>query len=344
MSNEVTFLSRKPRLDEYWRGIVLFGNNVASYKFALAQSLLELKPQSGQLLKMYELAPVYAKHISRHLKISDKQSTSSTSKFLSACRDHNNDSLSKDRLTDITVQLGFKNVIDAFHRVNRQEIEKQFFIDERRENKGLRITDEFNELITSSQGGNLPSEVDARWRLVERAWELRITRSMVSVGFDAKSKTLFTINNKLRRTTVTSCRDALNGYQKGRCFYCFGAISLIRDGVNFPDVDHFFPNVLKTSEWDLNIDGIWNLVLACKKCNRGTEGKFAHIPTIKLLKRLYRRNEFLINSHHPLRETLIEQTGDTTQKRKKFLNATHGDSVGRLIHTWEPEEIDTPYF
>lgn len=37
------------------RAIVLFGRNAASYKFALAKTLLELNAQSGQLLKLGEL-------------------------------------------------------------------------------------------------------------------------------------------------------------------------------------------------------------------------------------------------------------------------------------------------
>jgi hypothetical protein len=31
-----------PSLDNYWRAIILFGRNVASYKFALGKSLLEM--------------------------------------------------------------------------------------------------------------------------------------------------------------------------------------------------------------------------------------------------------------------------------------------------------------
>lgn len=34
------FQEEHPSLESYWRSIVLFGNNVASYKFALAKSLL----------------------------------------------------------------------------------------------------------------------------------------------------------------------------------------------------------------------------------------------------------------------------------------------------------------
>jgi hypothetical protein len=34
------FLAKKPTLDATWRAVVLFGRNVASYKFALAKTLL----------------------------------------------------------------------------------------------------------------------------------------------------------------------------------------------------------------------------------------------------------------------------------------------------------------
>jgi hypothetical protein len=61
---------------DYWRAVILFGRNVASYKFALAKSLLDLKPQSGQLLKMSDIAPAFSHHITEHLKIADKQGTS----------------------------------------------------------------------------------------------------------------------------------------------------------------------------------------------------------------------------------------------------------------------------
>ena len=50
------FILQNPSLENYWRGIVLFGQNVASYKFALAEALLELRPQSGQLVRLEELA------------------------------------------------------------------------------------------------------------------------------------------------------------------------------------------------------------------------------------------------------------------------------------------------
>ena len=73
------FIAKDPTLEDYWRSIILFGRNVASYKFALAKSLLELKPESGQVITLDNLAEPFARHVSDHLKISDKQATSASS-------------------------------------------------------------------------------------------------------------------------------------------------------------------------------------------------------------------------------------------------------------------------
>jgi hypothetical protein len=335
------FYSRTPSLEDYWRGIVLFGRNVASYKFALAKALLEINPQAGQLLKLSDLAPTFAGHIAEHLKQADKQATSASSKFLDACRRYNSGEIDKDKLVDATVQLGFNNVIDAFHVVGSDDVPKRFFIDERNQNQGIRITDEFSTLVAGKQTDNLNQEVESRWRLVETAWGLGVSRGLVGIDYDLATESLFSVDRSLRRKAVTSSRGALNGYQKGRCFYCFRPISIAADGNT--DVDHFFPHTLKQFGFNA-IDGVWNLVLSCRECNRGSDGKFARVPNLNLLARLSRRNEFLIGSHHPLRETLIQQTGATALLRKAFLADRHQRAWATLIHQWEPEQCDAECF
>ena len=330
-------------MEDYWRGIFLFGRNVASYKFALAKTLLDLNAQSGQLLKLSELAPVFANHIAEHLKIADKQATSTSSQFLDACRKFNNGVITQDRLTEETVRRGFGNVIDAFHVVNQGPIPTLFFTDERTVNSGIRITDEFSKLLTEARGDTLFSEVESRWRLVETSWELGIGRNLIGIDYDAETEQLFSVDRYLRRKTVTSSRGALNGYQKGKCFYCFGNIMQV-DSIADTDVDHFFPHALKQTRLGALVDGIWNLVLSCPACNRGAKGKFARIPTIRLLERLHKRNEFLISSHHPLRETLIAHTGNDVVARIAFLNHVHGCASATLFHPWEPKEQRTALF
>lgn len=324
-------------LEDYWRGIILRGKNSASYKFALAQSLLEIKPQSGDLIKLGDMAPVFSKHITEHLKNSDKQGTSKSSKYLNYCRDYNADRLTYNELIEATVRHGFVNVIDAFHIVGQGDIEKRFFNDERKVNAGIRITDEFSQLLEREQANNLPFEVESRWRLVEKAWELNISNRLIAIDFDQETESLFASIDTNRRQAVTSSRDALNGYQKGSCFYCFDDIYLGDESSKSPHVDHFFPHTLKDSGFK-RIDGIWNLVLSCQDCNNGTGGKFASIPKRHLLERLHKRNEFLISSHHPLRETLILQTGVSKQQRKSFIEDYYNRAHRTIIHTWEAVE------
>jgi hypothetical protein len=91
-----------------------------------------------------------------------------------------------------------------------------------------------------------------------------------------------------------------------------------------------------------NIDGIWNLVLACWDCNRGPNGKFARVPELKFLQRLFDRNEYLIASHHPLRETLILQTGRNESERREYLQAAWSEARNILIHTWHPVSEEGP--
>jgi hypothetical protein len=324
-------------LEDYWRGIILRGKNSASYKFALAQSLLELKPQSGQLIQLGDIAPTFAKHLTQHLKGSDKQGAAKSSKFLNICRDYNAGKITDNELVDATIRHGFVNVIDAFHVVGKSDIPKRFYEDERKANNGIRITDEFSELLEREQASNLPFEVESRWRLVETAWELNISNSLIAIDYDLESGSLFAAVDRQRRKAVTSSRDALNGYQKGRCFYCNCDIHLDDEVHENPDVDHFFPHTLKQYGF-VGIDGIWNLVLSCQSCNRGSGGKFDSIPKEHLLKKLHTRNEFLITSHHPLRETLILQTGKNEQARKSYLNDYYNNAHKTIIHTWESDE------
>lgn len=332
------FITNDPQLEDYWRGIILFGRNVASYKFALAKTLLELEPQSGQLLKISDLAPVFAKHLAEHVKRCDKQSTSNSSKFLDGIRGFNEGHVSADQLIELTIRYGFQNVIDAFHVVGQGAIDRQFYIDERKHNQGIRITDEFSQLLQSAQALNLPDEVESRWNLVEAAWELNVSRNVVAVSYDEAAQQLFAKDSLLRRKPVTSVRGALSGYQKGKCFYCFADICL-KDagGASFPDVDHFLPHTLKAVLGPVALlDGVWNLVLACRECNRGAGGKFAAVPTLKLLERLHRRNEFFITSHHPLRETIMLQTGNSEVQRIQFLRDNYQQAIKHLLQRWEP--------
>lgn len=334
------FIGIDPAVEDYWRSIILFGKNVACYKFALAQSLLELAPKRKSIITLDELAEPFSRYVIEHLLLCDTQNQASEQPypFIEACRQFNQDAITKDELIETTAKVGFKVVLDKFHNVNGA-LPVRFF-DKCR--GGITLTDELFRLLEGDQLQNFPQEVEARWRLVETAWELNISRHLIL--YDTKQELLFTRSN--RRVDVTSCRDALNGYQKGKCFYCFTDISIEAGAQYLADVDHFFPHVLSFYRIADPIDGVWNLVLACQNCNRGAWGKFDRMPEQRFVERLHTRNEFLIDSHHPLRETLIKQTGKSIGERANFLRNNYLQAItGPLINTsWKPEFEYPPAF
>jgi hypothetical protein len=337
-----SFTETMPTLENYWRAIILFGRNVASYKFALARSLLELDVKDGELVNLETLAVPFSRHVCEHLRNEKKQSTSASSQFLQTCENFNRGEITEARLVDATVRLGFNNVIDAFHNVNLQEIPVRFFADERSAG-GIRLTDNFFKLHSADEARDLPDEVESRWRLVETAWALNVSRTVVAVDYDNETEALFT-SMAGRRKNITSCRGALNGYQKGKCFYCSASVSILSGDAALADVDHFFPHVLalKSGLFAQLINGVWNLVLACTECNRGKDGKSARVPDLELLHRLHRRNEYLITSHHPLRETIMRQTGMNAAQRRNFLQTRYDLARSFLIHTWRPRHYLQP--
>ncbi|WP_426273541.1 HNH endonuclease [Exiguobacterium sp. R-17] len=323
------FTEFNPSLESYFRSIILFGRNVASYKFAMAKSLLELNQhQKDTFISLEDVSVSFAHHVCEHLKISDRQATSSSSKFLDVCRNYNAGNVSHEQLIDATRRLGFVNVLDAFHNVNNEKLPVSFFEVQKHGNtKGIVLTDDMYNILQSVQMENFSLEVEARWRLVETAWGLNIAPSLLNVKHDAiKEQFFIQETDRNRRIDITSSRDALNGYQKGKCFYCFRDISIQSGDLNLADVDHFIPHILGT-EFEEDLNGVWNLVLACHSCNRGSNGKFARIPSLEYLERLHRRNEFFIESHHPLRETLLNQTGVSTDSRIKYLQLMYNLSI-----------------
>ncbi|MDA9180286.1 hypothetical protein N9O28_03085 [Emcibacteraceae bacterium] len=313
----IDFHYKDPSLESLFRAIILFGDNSATYKFALGTALIELGQKNEELIKMRDLAEVFSRHLCNHVKQSPKQwARSDAVQYGTICERFLRKEISKDELINYTEKNAFKDVINRFHTVDRKQLEKEFYIDERKVNGGIRLTDNLFDLVENKNGAELLPEVDARWRLVETAWEMRVANAALMVNYDKELKSLFIQPSKERRKTITSCRNALNGYQRSQCFYCYGSISLKPNASNVCHVDHFLPYSRRVLSLGDRVNQVWNLVLSCSGCNLG---KGAQSPDKSLLKDLHRRNEWLIGSHHPLRNTIIDQTGITELLRRKHL-------------------------
>ncbi len=323
-------------LESQWRALILFGKNSATYKFAFAKALLQLIEQEKTRISLQDLSSPFVDAMLVHLKQNDKQGNSSSSTFLNACRQHLIGELSYENLLAVTEKYGFVNVVDAFQNVNGGTIPNVFY--EKNyiaKNKEIIITDNLLKLKESVQVQNFSHEVDARWNLVETAWNLNLNPKLLEVQYDDENGQLFLENDFMRRIDITGVRDALNGYQKGKCFFSFQDISIVPNSENLCHVDHFLPHTNKFAHHleNANINGVWNLVLADGGINND---KRAKIPERKYLERLYKRNEFYIESKHPLHETIINQTGNTPDKRAAFLNKQYQIALENSIQTWSP--------
>jgi hypothetical protein len=298
------FQINDPSLESQWRAIILFGKNSATYKFAYAKTLIEILNLKKSIISLEDLAEPFSRYIIEHLKANDKQGSSSSSKFLNQCRAFINGSISQDELANTTTKLGFVNVIDAFQNVNGDTIKNPFYQKNYIEGKKeIILTDNIFKLKDALQFDNFDQEVDARWKLVETAWNLNVNPNLLEVKHDELKQELYIESDFMRRINITSVRDSLNGYQKGKCFYSYQDIFLTRESHRICAVDHFLPHLHKKAHANeqVNINGVWNLVLADPLVN---SAKSARVPHHKYLERLYNRNEFYIESKHPLAETI----------------------------------------
>ena len=102
------------------------------------------------------------------------------------------------------------------------------------------------------------------------------------------------------------------------------------------DIDHYFPHMLMARGLFVDLDDVWNLVLACPSCNRGEGGKFDRLPRADFLESLWQRNERLIASHHPLRESIISTTGSSPSARLDSLRSVQSRATEYARAEWRP--------
>ena len=237
--------------------------------------------------------------------------------------------VSYDELISFTATKGFNNVVPRFHNV-KGGLPFEFY-EYNESAKQLVLSDRLYQLQTNT-GLLLETEVEARWNLVETAWNVGIPVNLLEVKIDDSGNELY-IEGLDYRKSVTSARDALSGYQKGKCFYSTRDIE-----INSIDVDHFFPVSKQLLHGEDNLNGVWNLVLACSQCNGASE-KGAKIPGIEFLAKLSQRNEYYVSSKHPLSETIQNQTGKSERDRRGFLNK-HFQIARNSNPTkqWKPKE------
>lgn len=196
------FVETSPTADAYWRSIILFGSNSATYKFALGKALLEIAAGDRTFVSLEDLAKPYARNLVEHLQRTDRQGTAASSRFLNACRKFIRGEITEGELVDKTVRFGFANVLDAFHMVNRDyesSTEK-----ETPEKQEVKSTETSNESVGTTERRLEQNKKKAN-TLVRQAMRalLKIEEKLEGLGKDPASagdmaEDLMTMSRKIR--------------------------------------------------------------------------------------------------------------------------------------------------
>jgi len=299
---------------DYWRAIVIYGANVATYKIALAACLIEFAGQGRTQVSMTDLAQAFFQRYRDRLVNGKPQLSNPDRKTVleRVIKAYNAGDLTEAAAIDRVERQGFSDVVPRFHVVNGAPVPLPFY---KKISSGLVLTDNLLDMFSNNKDPLLHHEVTSRWDLLEAAFEMRLPVEVL--GTDEH---MLYRSNGYERVAITGTHPVLNGYQNGLCFYCGEPLG--REPIH---VDHVIPRTF------LRHDEIWNLVLAHSACNLT---KSDLLPPRPYLDRLYARNEHYIASNHPIKRHLTAQMGQTPAQRRTFLDTTYEAARKVLVHTW----------
>jgi 5-methylcytosine-specific restriction endonuclease McrA len=325
---------------EVTRAILVFGKNSATYKFALLKTLME-SPAVDQL-KHEEIGEPFLKHLVEHHRNCPHQHNRGETKLTKAIDDYIHENTTWNELFKVAEASIYNNVFDAFQNIGGGTIEKDHLLFEH-DKKGKRIvlTDNLNGVLDNEGARQLLSqEAEARWRVVEEAWRGNLSPLL---SYDDRDRSFYTKVGD-HRVNLRSAVDTLRPYQHGRCFYCNCTLreDVGKEHDTFADVDHVIPLSLLVRQPlkpGVNPNGVWNLVLACKKCNRGEQGKFDTVPHKSFFERLLARNLYMTEEHkHSMKYSVLASLGVTYQNQvKQQLQQIY--QPFHFFPKWSPKEL-----
>lgn len=315
---------------EFWRAIILFGFNTATYKIALAQCLTQFVSQERTSVSMQELAEAFFDLYSARLQNKKPQlllphRQTAMERIIAL---HALGRLDRMEAIERVEKEAFGDVLPRFHTLNNMPLPISFY---EHTASGLVLTHNVFEVFTQEQHADLIQELDAKWSLLEAAFEIKRRSATSQIVNDLRS---LYVQEGYERKDVTPLRPLLHGCQNGLCFYCGAPM-----GNDQGCVDHLIPRQA------INHDQVWNLVLAHTFCN---QQKSDSMSGAHYLERLRERNEHLININHPLKEQLLKELGSTPERRRTKIDQqyTHAEII--IGHTWKgirgyDPETDTFY-
>lgn len=297
---------------DYWKALILYGLNQATYKIALGKALLSLSAQGYNRVPWDVLAMEFFELYRGRLDVNDPLPQQATpGRQTTMERIVAGFQLRKDIDTAVgAVQAdAFDDVIPRFHNLaGLESIQGKFYRFEF--GRTLELTDELH-MVREQQADALHAELDARWGLLEGAF-------LIAAGDQRLANDVRTIylSGAHKRKTLTGNIRFLQGYQGNACFYC--GLEMRHEDI---DVDHVLPRQV------LQHDEIWNLVLAHRACNLR---KLDNLVGEHFMLKLISRNENIMGSNHPWKKRISDMLGASPVARARKLR-WHYENVKTVL-------------
>ena len=268
--------------EDYWKALILYGLNQATYKIALGRSLLSLASEGNTKVSWEALSKEffmqYQKRLAKENPMPQQATPARQTVMERIVALHQANKLSLDEAIQEVGANAFGDVIHRFDNLgNNKSFKGKFYRFDF--GKELILTDDLHLIIETSRK-ELEEELDARWDLLEGAFSIQQENYILS-----NDLRLIYLEKGYKRKPLTNNIPFLQGYQGNICFYC-------GESFKYGDihVDHVLPRQV------LHHDEIWNLVLSHGFCN---EHKLDRLVGEHYIRKLIARNENIIGSNHP---------------------------------------------
>jgi hypothetical protein len=310
--------------EDYWKALILYGLNQATYKIALGKTLLSLSEKNYTRVSWDDLSKEFFSQYYQRLTKGDpmpQQSIPSRRTRMEQIVAANPAGITDTAIAEVGA-TAFGDVIHRFHNLaGMGELHGRFYTYEF--GKYLELTDAIHKIRETSKN-ELEDELDARWSLLEGAFSIGAENYVLSNDIR-----LIYIENGYKRKPLTDNIPFLQGYQGNTCFYC--AEPIANGDVH---VDHVLPRQV------ILHDEIWNLVLSHSLCN---EQKSDRLVGQHFLEKLIARNENIMGSNHPWKRKIAEALGVTPEQRASSLRvhyenmkAVLGNSYWGGVESYNP--------
>ncbi len=301
---------------DYWRAIILYGLNAATYKMALGKVLLEFARGAKDRIPWIDLSQAFLRIYQNRLSVSEplpQQGIPGRRTVMETTVNRlTRGQINLDQAVDDVGTDGLRDVIPRFQTLGHDKsfIGNRFY--EFQFGKELLIKDSLFSL-TQARSIELEEEIEARWRLLEGSYAI----AQEDWALQNNVREIY-LQSASRRRDLTTSIPFLQGYQGNSCFYCGEPIA--HEAIH---VDHLLPRQV------VQHDEIWNLVLAHDFCNLSKSDRMV---AAHYLEKLRRRNENIVGSSHPWRKQILLALGQTAAERRDSLQI-HYDQVSTVLRS-----------